>query len=250
MKSKFYLLNGLQSLSLLVVIYINYLANSLPINGKTTGELSALYPNYFVPAGVTFSIWGIIYLLLILYAIRSWFAARGNSVQVKSDRYVWFIISGAGNAGWIVAWHYQLVWLSMGLMLLLLYSLIRLYLIPRPDHWTLRVPVSVYLGWITVATIANATALLVSLGWKGGVLGEPAWAILLMVVAVALSSVIRWRYNDPYFQLVSVWALFGIWLKFNNSLLPAASLMKSAALILVVIMAINLILPMFLKKQT
>lgn len=249
MKTKFYTWNFLQSLALLIVIYVNYMANSLPINGKTTGELSGLYPNYFVPAGVTFSIWGIIYLLLIVYVVQSWLVKSGNGAHFKPGRYVWFILSSVGNAGWIFAWHYQFIWLSMGLMLLLLFSLIRLYLLTRQDRWVLRVPASIYLGWITVATIANATALLVDLGWKGGFLSEPAWAIIMMTVAVLLSSVIRFRHNDAYFQAVVLWAIFGIYLKFSTSTLPFASTMQVAALILIVLTALSLIVPIFLKKR-
>jgi hypothetical protein len=249
MKTKFYTWNFLQSLALLAVIYINYLANSLPINGKTTGELSGFYPNYFVPAGITFSIWGIIYLLLIVYVVQSWLVKPNSSTPFKSDRYVWFILSSFGNAGWIFAWHYQLIWLSMGLMLLLLFSLIRLYLLTRNDRWTLRVPTSIYLGWITVATIANATTLLVDLGWKGGFLSEPAWAIIMMTIAVALSSVIRFRHNDPYFQAVILWAIFGIYLKFSASTLLSNSTMQVAALILIVLTALSLIIPFFLKRR-
>jgi len=115
-------------------------------------------------------------------------------------------------------------------MLLLLFSLIRLYLITRHDRWTLRVPVSIYLGWIAVATIANTAALVVSPGWKGGLLSEPAWAISMMTIAVVLSSVIRFCYHDPYFQGVVVWAIFGIYLKFSTSTLPSASTMQVAAL--------------------
>lgn len=249
MKTKFYTWNFLQSLALLAVIYVNYLANSLPINGKTTGELSGFYPNYFVPAGITFSIWGIIYLLLIVYVVQSWLVKPNSSTPFKSDRYVWFILSSFGNAGWIFAWHYQLIWLSMGLMLLLLFSLIRLYLLTRNDRWTLRVPSSIYLGWITVATIANATTLLVDLGWKGGFLSEPAWAIIMMTIAVALSSFIRFRHNDPYFQAVILWAIFGIYLKFSASTLLSDSTMQVAALILTALTALSLIIPFFLKRR-
>ena len=249
MKTKFYTFNFLQSLALFFVIYVNYLANSLPINGKTTGELSGLYPNYFVPAGITFSIWGIIYLLLIVYVVQSWLVKPGNSASYKYGRYVWFILSSAGNAGWIFAWHYQLIWFSMGLMLLLLFSLISLYLLTIQDKWTIRVPVSIYLGWITVATIANATALLVSLGWKGGFLSEPAWAVIMMTVAVSLSSFIRFRRNDPYFQAVVLWAIFGIYMKFSTSTLTFALTMQVAALILIVLTALSLIIPFFLKRR-
>jgi translocator protein len=250
MKTKFYTWNLLQSLALLVVICVNYLANSLPINGKTTGELSGLYPNYFVPAGITFSIWGIIYLLLIVYVVKSWLVKPDSSAPFKSDRYVWFILSSVGNAGWIFAWHYQLIWLSMGLMLLLLVSLIRLYQLTQNDRWTLRVPVSIYLGWITVATIANATALLVSLGWKGGFLSEPAWAIIMMTVAVVLSSVIRFRYRDPYYQAVVIWAIFGIYLKFSTFSMSSASTMKVASLILIGLMLLCLLFPLLKTKTT
>lgn len=238
MKKQFFILNVLQSLTLAVVIYVNYLANSLPLNGMTTGELSGLYPNYFVPAGITFSIWGIIYLLLLLYVIGSWRSDPRDKGKVDIARYVWFMISGIGNAGWIFAWHYQRIWLSMALMLLLLYSLIRLYLATRTSHWQLRVPVSVYLSWITVATIANATALLVTLDWKGGVIGEPAWAIVMMTVAVVLNIIIRLRFSDLVFPLVAIWALLGIYLKFSGSDLPSSGLMQGAAMILIVVLAV------------
>lgn len=238
MKPQFFILNLLQSLSLAGVIFVNYLANSLPINGMTTGELSGLYPNYFVPAGITFSIWGIIYLLLLLYVIRSWHRDPRDEGKVDASRYVWFMISGIGNAGWIFAWHYRWIWLSLALMLVLLYSLIRLYLATRNSPWLLRVPVSVYLSWITVATIANATALLVSLGWKGGFIGEPAWAILMMTVAAVLNLFIRLRFRDLVFPLVAMWALLGIYLKFSGSDLPSSGLMQWAAIILIVVLAV------------
>jgi translocator protein len=245
---KFYSFKFLQTLALLAVIYVNYLANSLPINGMTTGALSALYPNYFVPAGVTFSIWGVIYLLLLIYVFRSWFENPHSKDAGNIDRYVWFMVSCAGNAGWIFAWHYQLIWLSLGLMLLLLFSLVRLYLLTRNDRWPLRVPVSVYLGWISVATIANATALLVSMGWQGGSIGEPAWAIVMMSAAVVISSAIRLRFNDPFYQLVVIWAILGIYWKFSGSVLPAASLMQVAALALTGVLALILVTPLFVRK--
>lgn len=249
MKPNFFILNLLQSLSLAGVIYVNYLANSLPINGMTTGELSGLYPNYFVPAGITFAIWGIIYLLLLLYVVRSWFGESSGGGEVDATRYLWFMVSGAGNAGWIFAWHYQRIWLSLALMLLLLYSLIRLYLSTRTSPWPLRVPVSIYLSWITVATIANATALLVALGWKGGIVGEPAWAIMMMTVAVALSSLIRLRFRDPFITLVVIWALLGIYLKFRVSDLPLSDVMQAAAIILMGVSILVMVIPALMRRR-
>lgn len=249
MKLSFTLLNLLQSLALLAVIYVNFLANSLPINGMTTGEISAFYPNYFVPAGITFSIWGLIYILLLMYVFQSWFLSPEKAPAIKTDRYIWFVVSSAGNAGWIFAWHYRLEWLSMALMLLLLYSLIRLYLVTRADRWALRVPVSIYLGWITVATIANATALLVHLGFTGGFLSEPAWAILLMTIAVIISLLIRIRFVDPFYHGVVIWAILGIYLKYAGSSQPSASTMQWAALILTGVLLAGLLAPVFLKRS-
>lgn len=239
MRTEPIIINFIQTLVLLIVLFVNYLANSLPLNGITTGELSALYPNYFVPAGITFSIWGIIYLLLIVYVVQMWLIKPAKTYS----HYKWFVVAGIGNAGWIFAWHYKMIVLSMLMMLLLLFSLMRLFLITRHDRWTLRVPISVYLGWISVATIANATALLVDLGWKGGMVGEPAWAIIMMIFAAGLSTFIRFRFNDLFFQLVVIWAVTGIYLRFGSSSLALASMMQTVALVLIILMGVSLIMP-------
>ena len=109
----------------ILVILMNGLANGLPINGKTTGELSAQYPNLFVPAGFTFSIWGLIYLLLLLFVIRQIREAYGRPEQenVVQKIGVWFFISCLANAGWILAWHHELVFLSVPIMTVLFITL-------------------------------------------------------------------------------------------------------------------------------
>jgi hypothetical protein len=115
------MLRYLTLLAFAAMIYVNYLANSLPINGKTTGQLSGFYPNLFVPAGITFTIWGIIYLLVAAYCIWQFFpASRETASQIA-----WlFIISCVFNGLWIVAWHYQKLPLSLLIMTGLLVSLI------------------------------------------------------------------------------------------------------------------------------
>lgn len=97
----------------MAMIVMNYLANALPLNGKTTGELSAQYPNLFVPAGITFSIWGVIYLLLGAFVILQF--RHKNKSLAKTVGWA-FAISCLLNSFWIVAWHYEYLLLSVGIM--------------------------------------------------------------------------------------------------------------------------------------
>lgn len=198
------------------MVAVNVLANALPIGGMTTGALSALYPNLFVPAGFTFSIWGIIYLLLGVFSVCQFFGTTDLEQALRPVRPL-FLLTCVANAGWIFAWHYRLIGLSLLVMLVLLVSLIlihrRLQGHPPPDRrtfWCIRVPFSVYLGWISVATIANSTALLVHLQWNGFGLGAVFWYVTMLGAAVALALLMLWRHRDGAFALVVLWALFGI----------------------------------------
>ncbi|MCK7539401.1 MAG: tryptophan-rich sensory protein [Marinilabiliales bacterium] len=144
---------------------MNYLANALPLNGKTTGELSDAYPNLFVPAGVTFSIWGVIYTMLVIFCVVQF----TTSQQAVISRMGWiFGISCIFNALWIVAWHYGRLPMSLILMLGLLVSLIWINIfIKDMPYGFFKAAFGIYLGWICIATIANVTALMVNYGWGG-----------------------------------------------------------------------------------
>jgi hypothetical protein len=194
-----------------VMVFMNYLANSLPINGKTTGQLSAEYPNLFVPAGVTFSIWGIIYIMLLVFVILQFF--ESNKLLVSQVGWA-FAISCLFNALWIVAWHYQLLPLSLAVMLGLLASLIfigiRMQLLPLSIP---KAAFGIYLGWICIATIANVTAILVSYKWGGWGLADQTWAIVMIAIGALIVSITLIRINNPFVGLAVVWAFWGIVLK-------------------------------------
>jgi len=218
-----YLLPALNTIGLVVMLTLNGLANALPINGMTTGAVSDKYDNLFVPAGVTFSIWGLIYLLLTAFVVYGWMAARRDEAREQFGAKVgaWFFLSCLANAAWILAWHYQLLPLSVLLMLVLLASLLAIYLrlrvgrssVTRSERYLVHLPFSVYLGWITVATIANVSALLVSVDWNAFGLGEQFWAVAVIAVAIAIALAMALRRGDIYFCLVVDWALAGILLK-------------------------------------
>jgi translocator protein len=197
-------------------LVLNALANRLPLNGKTTGELSAQYPNLFVPAGVTFSIWGVIYLLLLAWAIVQ-FLSGGSATGRRIAP--WFALASVLNGSWILAWHYEFVALSVVIMSGLLITLLVLNtkLLPgkttpdgTPPHLLARMAFGVYLGWISVATIANVTALLVASGWEGEPLSQAAWAMIMVVVGGGAGVVAVWRLRSPWVGLAVTWALVGI----------------------------------------
>ena len=208
----------------IATVVINTLASTLPLNGKDTGELSDQYPNLFVPSGLTFSIWGVIYILLGIYVVYQLVLAIGKKVDDsgQAERIgLLFLLSSVANCGWIFAWHYEVVWLSIILMLLLFVSLLGIYLrlsigkgnATQKQKYLIHLAFSVYLGWITVATIANVTALLVDAGWNGFGISEQFWATLVIAVATLIAIAMTFRRNDIYFALVADWAAIGILIK-------------------------------------
>ncbi|MCB9235594.1 MAG: hypothetical protein H6581_28315 [Bacteroidia bacterium] len=224
MKLSTKLLAILNLISFLGMVTVNALANILPINGVNTGELSALYPNLFVPAGFTFAIWGVIYLLLGMFVVTHVaraFSAFKDNVPFTQGIGIWFVLSCLGNAGWIFAWHYKMVLLSLGVMLFILVCLCKIYFglkigrgeLKRSNRLLIHLPFSVYLGWIIIATVANVTAVLVSYHWDGFGLPEVAWAMLVIVVATMVALWAILDRGDIFLSLVTVWALFGILMK-------------------------------------
>ena len=199
------------------VITVNGLANALPINGLTTGELSDMYPNLFVPAGFTFSIWGIIYLALLVFVIYQ-FTRKGSSGREAVG--IWWIVNAFANMGWIFAWHYKYVELSLVIMLVLLFTLFmittrieRRRAAGQKISLIASVPFSIYFGWISVATIANVTTLLVDKGWQGAGVSEAMWASIMICVAILLAFLMLHFKRNLAFGAVVVWALYGIYSK-------------------------------------
>ena len=231
-------------------IIVNYLANSLPLNGKTTGEISALYPNLFTPAAITFSIWGLIYFLLagfIIYQSRGLFSDKRPPEIVEKIGWLFFI-SSLANISWIFAWHYLKVFLSVMIMLVLLISLIKIYrkinngynLIRGLEKLFTKITFSIYLGWISIATIANITAYLVSINWNGFGLSDVFWTITVIIVGLLLASFFVLIRNDIAYSLVVIWAYIGIIIK-RLSVEPIYNNIIIAAVISIIIIVIEII---------
>ncbi len=229
-------------------VAVNVLANALPLGGMNTGELSALYPNLFVPAGLTFSIWGLIYILLgmfVVYQARDLFR-RDRSAMPFLEGVGWlFPLASLANMGWIFAWHYQRVALSLVIMLVLLASLIAIYLrlgigaggAPTSVRVFVHAPFSVYLGWITVATIANATALLVKTGWDGFGLSQVFWTVVMLLAASAITLLVLLKRNDVLFAAVVLWAFAGILIRRSADAVPIPQVLIALGLCMAAVLA-------------
>ena len=236
---------ALNWISFISVILINALANILPINGYNTGQISAFYPNYFVPAGFTFSIWGVIYLLLLTYTIAYTYYVMQSAKFIVVNKYLnkinpIFLLTCVLNIAWIFAWHYLQVELSFIIMLFFLTALCKIFVVAnksidglsQTQRFFLYTPFTIYLGWISVATIANLTALLVKLSWTGLGIEAIYWSSLMILIAIALALFFLFKYATIGFAIVIAWALWGI--KASQGNMQVINICSSAGILLLI----------------
>ena len=208
------------TLAFLATVLVNGLANGLPINGQRTGEISDRFEVYFVPAGYVFSIWGLIYLSLLSFVIYQWIPEQQGNPLLKRIGWL-FIVSCLANIAWILLWHYEFFPLTLLAMLIMLVSLAVIYVrlgvgresVSGSEFWFAQFPFSLYLGWISVATIANVTAVLDYLQWNQWGISAEAWMGVMLGVVALLSLVMAWLRRDIIYLLVIAWALAGIAIK-------------------------------------
>jgi hypothetical protein len=228
---------ALNVLALVVTIAVNSLASALPLNGQTTGEISDRFRIFFVPAGYVFSIWGVIYLGLLAFAVYQALPAQRANVDLRRLGYL-FVWSCVANTAWIFLWHFEVFPLTLPVMVGLLLALIGIYRrlgigrarVAAAQRWLAHVPFSIYLGWITVATIANATQLLYWLGWNGAPLGPEVWAVIMLAIAVVVAALMAWRHADVAYLAVLVWAFVGIAIKHAAAPMVATAAWAASAL--------------------
>jgi len=207
-------------LTAIIALTVNILAVTLPLNGQDTGEISDRFQVYFVPAGYVFSIWGIIYLGWIAFLIYQFRASQKESPRLRRLGYL-FVLSNLANAAWLFAWHYNTFGLSVLIMLTLLGLLIASYLrldvnrvsVSNVERWSVDIPFSIYLGWITVATVANITDWLYLVEWSGFGIATQMWAIIMIIVASVLGFLIAFTRKDVAYLFVLVWSFVGIAVK-------------------------------------
>ncbi|MEH6584369.1 MAG: hypothetical protein V7754_20720 [Halioglobus sp.] len=201
----------------LLVIICNVLSNAVPLNNQTMPVISAKYPSLFTPAGFTFSIWGLIYLSLTAFVIYQALPAQRNNKSL-GNMGIFFKVNCLANSLWIFAWHYDFLFLSMLLMVVILLSLILIYrslnIVDAAEHsvhqWLVQMPFGLYTGWVTVASIANASALQVAMQWDDLLFSAITWTLIKLALAGAITVTVILRRGDMVFGLVVAWASFGI----------------------------------------
>jgi benzodiazapine receptor len=201
----------------LVTIVINILANALPLNGKNTGAISDSFHVFFVPAGYVFAIWGVIYLAIIAFTVYQALPAQRANPRLRSTGWL-FVLGCVANSAWIFLWHYGYLALTIVAMLTLLASLMAAYVrldigrsrVRAAEWWCVDLLFSIYLGWITVATVANITDLLYQWNWSGWGIGPEAWAAIMLLVALAVTLAMILTRLDVAYCLVIIWASAGI----------------------------------------
>lgn len=207
--------------TLLAAITVNALANILPLNGQNTGQISDSFKVFFVPAGYVFSIWSLIYLLLLAFAVYQALPSQRANPDLRRIGY-WFAFSSVMNGAWIFFWHYNIFPATLVVMLALLVSLIVIYVrlgigrrpVSAAERWLVHLPFSVYLGWITVATIANVTDVLYYFQWNGFGIDPRLWAAIMLAVASVVALLVAVTRRDIAYLAVLVWAFTGIAAKF------------------------------------
>lgn len=211
-----------------VILVVNGLAGGTTLlGGVQTAEVSDIYGNLFAPAGFTFSIWGVIYVLLGVFMARSFGLIKTTKPQLKNkemnDLVALFTVSSLLNAAWLLVWQFQYLTLSVAIMVCLLVILTKIMQLLRTqkmslgDYACIRVPFSVYLGWISVATIANITSWLVSIEWDGFGVPDATWMVIVLIVGALIGVIKSIANRDPVYGMVFIWAYVGILYKHMSS---------------------------------
>ncbi|GMK46871.1 tryptophan-rich sensory protein [Paenibacillus glycanilyticus] len=213
-----FILRWLNAAGLVLVLIMNYLAETIPIGGQTTGEIAARYPVLIQPAGYAFGIWTVIYALLIGFVWLS-FTAKGKASSAINAIGIYFFLSCLFNAAWLVLWHLEKLASSVTIMFALLLALILIYTgvrqktirsLTRAERLWVLLPFSLYLGWICVASIVNVSVALYASDWNRLGLSEEAWTVIMLLVAALLCKWVGGKYRDGAFMAVFVWAFVAI----------------------------------------
>jgi hypothetical protein len=235
----------------IITIAINILADALPINGLNTATISNSFQAYFVPAGYVFAIWGIIYIGLVAYAVYQALPAQRTNPRLQATGW-WVVLGGLANCAWIFLWHYEQFVGTLGAMLILLATLIVVYLrlgigqmkVSSGETWAVRIPFSVYLGWITVATVANVSDLLIYLKWNQFGISAAAWMVIILGVVLVIAGLMNFLRRDVAYAVVILWALAGIAIKF-----PQAGLVTIATWVTFGLVAVSLGAAFLIKRD-
>ena len=244
MKTQDMLRQFINIVALSVVVAFNAISQALPLNGQTSADIANRYPDMlYFPANFAFSIWGVIYTFLAAFVIYQALPAQRENPLIRRIGYL-FALSSVFNIAWLTAFHYDQYVLSMGAMILLLLTLLTLYVrvgigvtaVKPIEKWTVHIPFSLYLGWITAATITNAGYVLTDLGWDGFGISNEVWAVIMLAVTGVLASAMVIGRRDLAYGLVIVWAVAAIAVRHSEVQMVFVTAVAVAAIVAAIIL--------------
>lgn len=206
----------INGLFLIITLAINTLGAIGLINGYTQKQISDMYMTLITPGPATFSIWSVIYSLLLASVIVMIVKKDDAYYQKAIDQISnLFIISCVLNIAWIVTFSFVLVEISslfiLGFVITLALIGVNLLKIHESKRWLLPLSFGLYSGWLFVATVVNVAAALVKMGWNGFGLSQETWGSIMLVVAVLLLIGVLLKIRNAAFPLPVAWAYLGIY---------------------------------------
>ncbi len=244
--------NVLRQLAVIITtvftLIMNGAANAIPLNGRETGAISDSFNVLFVPAAYVFAIWGVIYVGLLAFTIYHSLPSQRTNPRLQKIGW-WVAVSSLANGAWIYFWHFGQYTITLLIMLALLVTLLFIYLLlnigkvrfSNLEKWLVSIPFSTYLGWITVATIANATALFSYWGWDGGFLSAQSWTLVLLAAGVIIAALMAFTRSDIAYLLVLAWAFAGISVRWADMAVLNVAGYAAAALVLILLVVSRLL---------
>ncbi|NDJ61878.1 MAG: hypothetical protein GYB67_12180 [Chloroflexi bacterium] len=219
------------------------------INSASTGVETGVeviadqYPNQFVPEDYVFAIWGPIYAGLLAFAYYQARPSRAADPALRAVR-VPMAVAFFGNTIWIpfsIADDQIATGIIIAVMLAALATAYaQLQRLPvaltRREWWWIVAPISLFFGWITIATVANFTLTLIYVGWDGLGIAAATWSSILLVVAtVIVSAMTIYGRGNIIYGSVAIWAFVGIALRYADPVQTVATLMTLVVLAVIVL---------------
>jgi len=246
-------------IAIITTIAMNALANIIPFNGVNTGQVADVFFSYFTPAGYVFSIWSVIYTLQIVFIIYQARSSQLNEEYLGKIGYL-YLISAFFNITWLIAFHYAVdntllllltEPLMLGILVTLLYTYVKLEIgvteVSLSQKLAVHLPVSVYVGWISVATIAN-TASVLNEFFTIPLDTQHLWTALVLVVALLLAIIMLVMRKDIAYSLVVVWAAVGIYVKWTTvAVIPL--IFWTALIVAIVVVFAIIVIPLLMRKN-
>ena len=239
--------------AILAALGANTVTNIAPIKGLTIGQISnTLFKDVLItPANYAFAIWGLIYLGLVALGVYQLLPAQRENQSLRQMGYL-LVMSSLAQIAWVFVFLSRLFPLSLLMMLAIMLPLVAIYLrldigsrrSPRSEKWLVRIPLSIYLGWISVATIVNVAIVLYDAGWNGWGISPEVWTTMMMFAATAIAAIVGMQRNDLAFPLVIVWALVAIAVRHSNTLLISGS----AGILAIALILLLLFKPLLRRK--